>query len=564
VAPFPVVLAAVLVSASHPLSRAAAAALPVGGGPRDAAFSQHAVRTPEPEGPQACTADSYECALTRVERHEFEAAIPTLRRILSESPRELKALNLLGIALTGAGRLAEANASFLDALAIDPDFYPARKNLAINQLTGGERREAKRHLERVLAQAPRDEIAHVHLAEILYADGQLAAALQHFEKAGARATANPRWVVHHAACLIAQGETARAVTALERLPPADAESRFEAGVILGRAGLHTDAARFFGSARSHFRDPYAASYNEILMWIEAGRHADALRVASDVFARGPQPAELYNLVSRAYVGAGRVQEAYDSLRTAIRMEPSAEQHYIDLALICIDHENYDLGLEIVDVGLHYRPDAGALHLQKGVLYVMKGLVEQAEDAFERARALMPDSPAPPVALAMAWMQSGRTDRAVDLLRERSGANAPHAIVPYMFGIALMRSGVDPSSEGGAEAARAFEAAVGLDPQLSGARAELGKILLKRGSTGEAIDQLQQAVHLDADNVAAAYALAQAYRSTGRVEQAQELLARVSRLNAQERGDDPDGELKRLVVRIVREGSAPPPAPAPQP
>ena len=43
---------------------------------------------------------------------------------------------------------------------------------------------------------------------------------------------------------------------------------------------------------------------------------------------------------------------------------------------------------------------------------------------------------------------------------------------------------------------------------------------------------------------------------------QELLARVSKLNAQERGDDPDGELKRTVVRIVRDGAAPAPGPAP--
>jgi len=35
------------------------------------------------------------------------------------------------------------------------------------------------------------------------------------------------------------------------------------------------------------------------------------------------------------------------------------------------------------------------------------------------------------------------------------------------------------------------------------------------------------------------------------------LSRVSTLNAKERGDDPDGELRSAVVRIVREGTTAP-------
>jgi predicted Zn-dependent protease len=186
---------------------------------------------------------------------------------------------------------------------------------------------------------------------------------------------------------------------------------------------------------------------------------------------------------------------------------------------------------------------------------MKGMIEQAEPAFDRARSLMPDSPAPPVALAMAWMQSGRTDRAVELLRTHA-AGARTAVVPYMFAIALIRSGVDPADAGGLEAVEALQHAVRLDPALAGARGELGKILLKRGDVEGAIAELELAARLDPDNVPVAYSLAQAYRRVGKIDRAQELLARVSTLNAEERGDMPDRELQRIMVRIVRDGSAP--------
>lgn len=502
-----------------------------------------------------CRATPHECAMFLIAREEYTAAIDTIQPVLARAPRDLKALNLLGIALTGAGRIEDANARFRQALAIDSTFHPARKNLAVNEFHKGRLDRARSLFQQVLAGVPQDEVAHVHLGEIEYARKRLAAALPHYEKSGARIMSNPAWMLHYASCLLNQGQTARALTVLDQLPSDDAASRFEAGVALGHAGAYRDAARFFGTARTGSRDPSAAGYNQTLMLVEAGDHEAAIRVAGELLREDVKSAELYSLVSRAFVATGRIQEAYDALRTAARLEPFAAQHYSDLALICMDHENYDLGLEIVDIGLGYQPADATLHLHRGVLLVMKGMIEQAEPEFERARTLTPDNPAPYVALAMAWMQSGRTERAVELLR-RQVATSREAIVPYMLGIALVRSGVDPADAGGAEAIRAFEAAARLDPGLAGARGELGKILLKRGDVQGAIAQLEKAVELDPDNVAPAYSLAQAYRRVGRVDRAQELLARVSTLNAQERGDDPNRELRRMVMRIVRKGSAP--------
>jgi tetratricopeptide (TPR) repeat protein len=534
---------------------------PARGMPGPAAPSEPAFQTPV-QPPRAapsaadgdCDLTAYDCAVLSVERGDFGAAVAGLQQMLASAPRDLKALNLLGIALTGAGRIDEANARFREALSVAPGFNPARKNLAVNEFNAGRLAPAERRFNQVLLHAPDDEIAHLHLGEIHYARKQLAAAVPHYEKSGARLVTNPVWMLHYAACLLDQGQTARAVTILDQLSDGDASSRFEAGVALGRAGAYAEAARFFGSARSGYKDPHAAGYNQTLMLVEAGDHAAAIRVAEELFRQDLKSGELYNLISRAYVAADRIQDAYDALRTAVRLEPNEEQHYLDLALICLDHENFDLGLEIVDVGIRYRPEAPDLHLYRGVLLVMKGLVEPAEREFEQARTLGPDGPVPYVALAMAWMQSGNTPKAVDLLRGRMKASPRDAIVPFMFGVALMRSGVDPTDDGAMEAMRAFQDAIRLDPQLAGPRAELGKILLGRGDTPQAIEHLERAVALDPENAAPAYSLAQAYRRTGDTARAQELLARVSRLNAEGRGDDPDRELKRIVVRLVREGS----------
>jgi len=510
-----------------------------------------------------CGPTVYECAVARVTRQDFAGAIRSLDEVLRATPRDLKALNLLGIALTGAGRIDEADRRFQQAIAIDATFYPALKNLAVNEFTRGRYAESQRHFEEVLKLAPGDEIAHLHLAEIHFRKKQLGAALEHYEKAAARVAQDPAWTLHYAGCLIEKGRARDAVAALAHLPTTDADAQFQAGVMLGQANLPAEAAAFFGRARGGYRDPYAAAYNQVLTLVRGGQAEEALRVAEALVAGGPQPAELYRLMSEAYLKNGRIKEAYDALRTATRLEPQNEELYLDLAAICLDHDNPDLGLEIVDVGLGQRSDSLALRLQRGVLLAMKGQVAQAEAEFDRAREMAPQAEAPYVALAMAWMQTGRTEKAVEVLRERGRAGNKSAAIPYMLAVAILRSGADPAGGAGAEAVAALEASVRLDPRFSGARVELGKLLLKRGAVEPAIAQLEKAMALDPENPAPAYALAQAYFKAGARDRAEKLMAEVSRFNARQREGNPDDELRRMVVRIVREGTSPA-SPAPPP
>jgi tetratricopeptide (TPR) repeat protein len=504
-----------------------------------------------------CGATSYDCALFYVGRHEFAAAIGHLDQQLAAAPRDLKALNLLGIALTGAGKRDAANERFRAALAIDPAFYPARKNLAINEYDAGRSAAAQRHFEQVVKLAPADEIANLYLAEIHYAARRRAVALTHYERSGSRFAQDPRWTLHYGRALLDTGRQKEAIAVLDRLPQTDGAGLFEAGMALGQAGAPAEAARFFGAARKGYKDPYAAAFNETLMRIEAGDSEGAIRVAQELIAGGNAPAELYNLVSRAYEGAGRVQEAYDALRQATRLEPRAPENYVDLAMICVDHGNFDLGLEIVDIGLRQLPDSWVLRLQRGVLLAMKGLMGEAEKEFDTARRLAPDQPVPYAALGMAWIQSGQTEKAVEALRGELTRRKDH-VVPYIFAVAVVRSGAEPTSPAATEAVAALRASIRANPGFAPARAELGRLLLKRDSVDLAIRELEEAAELDPENTPALYALAQAYRKKGDASRAQEMLARVSKLNAQERGDDPDGELKRAVIRIVREGTAPPP------
>jgi tetratricopeptide (TPR) repeat protein len=521
-----------------------------------AAGAQEAgLAAPKPKAKAGCESVSYDCAVAHVERQEFSAAIRLLDQLVRKEPRNLKVLNLLGIALTGVGKPDAANARFREALKIDSAFYPAMKNLAVNELDAGRPAQARHLFESVLEYAPEDEVAHVYLAEIHFSAGSLGTALKHYERSRARIFADSHVTLHYAESLLRQGRKGAAMAAFDRLPEDDAAIQFEAGLALGRGGAHAEAARFFGSARQRgYRDAYVAGFNQVLMLTEAGDNTAAIGVAEEMLAADMKRAELYSLLSRAYYGTGRIKDAYDALRTAARLEPEKEEHYVDLAMICLDLENHDLGLEIVDVGLHYRPNSSLLYLQRGVLLAMKAQLGEAEKAFEQARRLSPDRPATHAALAMVWMQTGQTDKAVEALRKESHLRKDH-IVPYTFAVALVRSGVDPASPAAVEAIEALRASIRANAEFAPARSQLGRLLLKRNDLDGAIHELEKATTLDPGATAALYNLAQAYIKKGDKPRAAELLERVSRMNAAERGDDPDAELKRTVVRIVKEGSA---------
>src|SRR5215469_17248831 len=87
----------------------------------------------------------YSAAAAYIQQGHAGQSIPLLQGILSAHPTDLKALNLLGIALLNLGRKEEAAAQFTKALQIDPAFNPALKNLAVAEIALGRQKEAKLH-----------------------------------------------------------------------------------------------------------------------------------------------------------------------------------------------------------------------------------------------------------------------------------------------------------------------------------------------------------------------------------------------------------------------------------
>ncbi len=357
-------------------------------------------------------------------------------------------------------------------------------------------------------------------------------------------------ILRDARAALKKGDEKRALDLLAKLGPDDGAGHFAAGALLVDEKAYAAAAREFGMARRTYKDPYTAGYDETLAYVNAGDYPSAIQTANELLNEGYRTAELANVAATAYLKSGQTKEAYNALRVATELDPKGEDSYVDLCSICLDNDNYDLGLEIANIGLSHLPKSSRLYLQRGVMRAMKGQFADAEQDFTTAARLAPQEVMPAVALALVSMQSNNLDNAVAILREAATRHPDDYFAQYWFAEALLHAGAVPGTKGGDEALAALQASVRSKPDFWHSRADLGKVLLERGEVDPAIVQLEKAAELNPTASGPLYLLAQAYRRKGNLERAGEIAARVGKMQT----DDREGLPQAMLKRIIREGS----------
>ena len=497
-----------------------------------------------------CAQPNYSTAAADVRNGHSEQAIPVLQQLVTQSPSDLKARNLLGIALMNAGRKEEARVQFEKALTMDPNFRPALKNLAVDEMALGRRAEAKRHFEKLLKDVPNDPVAHLYLGEIAFADRRYLLAVNHYEQSGGLHLKDPPVTLHFASSALESKQAAVAEGALQSLPASDAESQFKAGVLLSQANRFPAAARHFELARKGYADPYEAGFNLTLVYLNAGNYSAAIATGNELAREHPK-AELYNLLARAYEASGQTQQAYDALRAATGLDPLDERNYVDLMSLCLAHENWDLSLEISTIALSHIPAAYRVRLQRGAVFAMMGRLDDAETEFFEAVRIAPQSAVSSVALALVEMQLKRPEKAVEMLRARRAKDRKDYLVNWFLAEALTQE--ESSTD---EAIAALEDAVKLNPSVAGPRVLLGKLLVKRGEPDRAARQFEEALRLKPDDHTAAYPLAMIYRRAGNLKRAEELMAIAAKATSAADPSTPGAgsAAREDLVRIIREAS----------
>jgi tetratricopeptide (TPR) repeat protein len=310
------------------------------------------------------------------------------------------------------------------------------------------------------------------------------------------------------------------------------EAELQAGIWLTSHGDFTAAIPHLLDAHGHVSDEYAAGFDLALCYVGTGQFKEAIPLLTDLVG-SPHDANVYNLLAQAYVGDGQPKNALDSFEKAAALAPTNEKLYLFVADSCMDSQNYQLGLKVVDDGLEGLPKSARLHYQRATFLAHLDQLDIARKDFELVSKIEPGSDIAYIAQAQEDLFAGNVSESIRMAREGIANHHQTAALLTILGQALFRSGLTPGEPEFAEAKAAFEKSVAARPNDAGAQIDLGKLYLMENNLDDAISHLQTARRLEPGNPSPYTNLAAAYRRRGDIKQAQRMLNILSDLNRQQ-------------------------------
>ncbi len=454
---------------------------------------------------------------------EFDHALQLLHPMLQESPSNSQLWTLQALAYAGAKRKKEALDSFQRALKISPDYLPALEGAAQLEYESGSA-EAIPLLHRILLLRPSEPTSHAMLAVLEYNRGNCQAALQNFDLSGDLANSQPGALRARGSCLVRTKELDKATSVFQRLVemnPSDAFSRCQ----LASVELMADQPK------------------------------EAIEVLTPILQTDDPPATVLQLASSAYEAMDDTPNAVRVLRQAIVSNPRDVDLYLDFTDLSMEHQSFQVGIDVINSGLSVQPTSAPLYVARGVLYVQLAKYDEAEADFAKANSLDPKASLGSVAQGLEAIQSSDPDRALATVRAKLARKPNDPYLLYLEADILTQKGVDPGTPDFAKALSSAKTAISLQPSLTSARDVLAKLYLQAGQNNFAIAQCRKALISDPKDQTALYHLIQALRKSGETAEIPQLLKRLAELRAQSSRIESEHNRYKLVER-TSSGAAP--------
>jgi tetratricopeptide (TPR) repeat protein len=468
--------------------------------------------------------------------HRWDDGLAALAPLLKATPRDVKLLNLAGLALEGKGDAAQADGYFKRAITLDPRFVPALKNLSISEFNERKYIDAEKHLINARKMAPGDRMIALYLGEIDYRGQRYPRAVQEFESAGDLIATNATARTHLAIGYLQTSARQPALEMLETLPAdsLNAEADFDLALALDHADLPERALPYLQSVRRQYPDSYDVGFDLMLVNLAARNYAEVIATGKDLIVHGHESSELNNVLAEAYANKGEFQHAGEAYKRAIALDPAAEDNYVDLASLCMHQHLIPAGMTVVKVGLETHPQSERLIFVRGLLYAMEDEYELAEKDFKLAAALSPEINLGYIGLSATYLETGHEAQAIVVLRQRLKENPNDASLLYLLGESLLRSGAPTGGAAYLEAQRALEKSTSLNPGLCLPHVSLGTIYLDQDRNQDAVNQFEQARAIDSRERSAYSHLAVAYKRLGQTEKSRQVIAALKDVIEQER------------------------------
>ena len=395
----------------------------------------------------------------------YGEALQLLAPQLKAHPQDTRLWTLRGLALAGLDRTSESLSSFDHALAIDPHFLPALEGATQTTYLRGDPR-ALTYVQKLLEVSPTNDVANAMAGAITYQSKDCVKSIQYFAQSGEQIYRDPRALDEFADCLLQQKQPEAAMRILMK------------------------------GVQSH-PDRVDLTYNLGIAQLRSHQPAAAIQTLSPF--EDKRDSQLLNLLASAYMQAGKPDDAFRVLESAIELSPSDQTNYLDLAILCLEHNQEERSIKAATAGIGRVKTPASLYLIRGVAYAELAQYDKAEADFVSAAQIEPNQPHSTIAMSMLYSDRNQLDKEKDLLLKQLQTTPKDPVANYLLADLLVRSGIKAGQPAFEEAASHLAISLETRPDSVEAQVLMGHLLEEKGDVPGALSHYQQALQVEPDN-----------------------------------------------------------------
>jgi len=331
-----------------------------------------------------------------IQKKDFAAAEPLLKKALEKDPNNFLAWFDLGFVLNGLDRKDESIAAYRKSVAAKPDVFESNLNLGL-MLARSNNPEAEVFLRAATTLKPTDHVeegqarAWLALARLLE-NKKPDEALQDYHKAA-------------------------------ELTPKDPEPHLSAGLLDERQKQYSDAEAEYRQVLALDPRSTEAAIGLTNIFMKSNRLADAEPLLRRLAAERPDDAGIHLQLGRVLDAEDKKDDAIAELQIAVKLAPSDVDAQREIAVLYASTGKNDLAEKMYRGLVAAQPNDPEVHRGLGKALLLQKKFPEAQQEFLVALRLKRDSPDVYIDLAFAASENKNYELAVRALNGRTVLNA---------------------------------------------------------------------------------------------------------------------------------------------
>ncbi len=490
----------------------------------------------------------YEKAVREVRARDYQAAIRDLEAIIRRAPHFYQAYNLMGVCYERLKVPAKAQQAFLKAVEINPRFDEARVNLGANYVSEGRISEGVQEFKEAIELNRRSVSAFLNLGTTELANGHAERAVIPLENAYRLSKQDTSVLPALVTALLGTGQVDRAAQyAGGASHPLDPELNFQFGVAFLNS-RRCDAGRpFLNSAaksNAQFKDRMTRLSEQAF---DQGEYDRAVCLSKVLLASGADSAALHSMVGACYYHLQDPASAASEVQKAIHLDPNNQEYYVQLAQVFIDFNTPDAAVLLLEPALKLFSSSARIHYVLGFAYLKSEQVEKAQKHLKESLEIDHNNGAALAALAELYEGTWQWDSLLGVAQ--SMLQFPdRRYEGYYFEAEAQYNLFRGHPDHFPQVEDLLAKSITLEPKFASSHFLLGKVLVEKNSSAEAVESLNRAIALDPDLAAAYYNLAVAYRKMGERQRSSEAWQKFQLASQKAKNSPP----KKLLYNVVGE------------